>query len=133
MEMLSLLAVGLIGYMKRVEAGEKYPFPYPEALLCGFNQLLITCALRDIPRAQRPTSIPKFVATWAILPLAEWGVELDIPADVFIAGDRLLDPEYDGEPTVLCQKLSRGEVTLVESKPRDLASSGGRSHRRWGS
>jgi len=98
--MLSLLAVGLIPFMERVAAGEKDPFPYPDALLCGFNQLVLICALRDVPRAQRPTSISEFVADWAILPLAEWAVKLDIPADVFITGDRLLDPDYDGKPTV---------------------------------
>jgi pPIWI_RE three-gene island domain Y len=109
LEMLSLLAHGLISYMGRVAAGKKDPFPYPDALLRGFNQLLLTCALRDVPRAERPTSIPTFVATWATLPLTEWAVKLDIPADVFI-GDRLLDPDYDGRPTALCRKLSRGEV-----------------------
>ncbi len=81
--MLSLLAHGLIPYMEQVEAGEKDPFPYPNTLLRGFNQLILTCALRDLPRAQRPASIPEFVATWARLPLAEWGVNLNIPADVF--------------------------------------------------
>ena len=70
-EMLSLLAVGLIPHMKRVIAGELDPFPYPDALLCGFNQLILTCALRDVPRAQRPTSIPEFIATWGIMPLLE--------------------------------------------------------------
>ena len=109
LEMLSLLAHGLIPYMKQVEAGEKDPFPYPDALLRGFNQLILTCALHDIPRAQRPTSIPAFVTTWAILPLTEWAVKLDIPADAFITGDRLLDPDYDCRPTVLCRKLSRGK------------------------
>jgi pPIWI_RE three-gene island domain Y len=93
-----------------VVAGEKDPFPYPNTLVCGFNQLILTCALRDVPRAQRPKSIPEFVTTWAILPLAEWSVKLDIPAGVFIAGDRLLDPEYSGNPTALCKKLSRGEA-----------------------
>ncbi|KJH69650.1 hypothetical protein UH38_22740 [Aliterella atlantica CENA595] len=62
--------------------------------------------MRGVPRAQRPTSIPEFVATWAILPLAEWGVKLDVPADVFVVGDRLLDPAYDVRPTVLSQRLS---------------------------
>jgi hypothetical protein len=52
LEMLSLLAHGLIPYMERVVAGEKDPFPYPNTLLCGFNQLLLTCALRDVPRAE---------------------------------------------------------------------------------
>lgn len=106
-EMLSLLALGLIPFMERVVAGEKDPFPYPDALLCGFNQLILTCALRDVPRAQRPVSIPEFVATWGILPLSEWCVKLDVPADLFTADEQLLDPEYDGRPTQLCQKLSQ--------------------------
>lgn len=110
LEMLSLLANGLIPFMERVTAGEKDPFPYPDALLCGFNQLILTCALRDVPRAVRPKSIPAFVATWAIMPLPEWDVKLDIPAHMLAASDRLLDPDYDGRPTVLCRKLSRGEV-----------------------
>ena len=110
LEMLSLLANGLIPFMERVSAGEKDPFPYPNTLLRGFNQLILACALRDIPRTQQPASIPKFVSIWAILPLTEWAVKLDIPADVFIAGDRLLDPDYDSKPTALCRKLSRGEV-----------------------
>jgi len=50
LEMLSLLAHGLVPYMDRVEAGEKDPFPYPDILLRGFNQLLLTCALRDVPK-----------------------------------------------------------------------------------
>lgn len=110
LEMLSLLALGLIPFMEQVMAGEKDPFPYPKALLCGFNQLLLLCALRDVPRAQRPKSIPEFVATRAILSLSEWGVELDIPADILATGDRLLDPECDSRPTALCKKLSRGEA-----------------------
>lgn len=73
-EMLSLLALGLIPHMERVIAGEQNPFPYPDALLCGFNQLLLTCALRDVPRAQRPASIPEFITTWGVLPLSEWCV-----------------------------------------------------------
>lgn len=110
LETLSLLALGLTSYMKRIAAGEKDPFPYPEALLCGFNQLLIICALRDVPRMQRPKSITEFVATWAILPFSEWAVKLNIPADMLAVGDRLLDPAYNGEPTALCRKLSRGEA-----------------------
>ena len=113
LEMLSLLAVGLILYMGRVAAGEKDPFPYPDTLLRGFNQLILTCALRDVPRAERPISIPAFVTTWAILLLTEWAVKLDIPADVFTTGDHLLDPDYDGKPTALCRKLSRGKVDLL--------------------
>lgn len=109
-EMLSLLAVGLIPHMKRVIAGELDPFPYPDALLCGFNQLILTCALRDVPRAQRPTSIPEFIATWGIMPLLEWGVKLDVPADLFTSDERLLDPNCESRPTQLCQKLSRREA-----------------------
>lgn len=112
-EMLSLLAVGLIPHMERVIAGEQDPFPYPDALLRGFNQLILTCALRDVPKAQRPTSIPEFIATWGVLPLSEWGVKLEVPADWLTAGDRLLDPEYDLRPTQLCQRLSRGEAIVL--------------------
>ena len=107
--------------MERVAAGEKDPFPYPDTLLRGFNQLILTCALRDVPRAERPISIPAFVTTWAILLLTEWAVKLDIPADVFIAGDRLLDPECDGRPTALCRKLSRGEVMPRIAKGATIA------------
>lgn len=111
-EMLSLLAVGLIPHMERVIAGEQDPFPYPDALLCGFNQLILTCALRDVPRAQRPGSIPEFIVTWGVLPLSEWDVKLDLPAGLFTPSDRLLDPDCDSRPTALCQRLSRGEVFL---------------------
>jgi hypothetical protein len=121
LEMLSLLAHGLIPYMGRVATGEKDPFPYPDTLLCGFNQLILTCALRDVPRAQRPKSIPEFVATWATLPLAEWNLKLDISADVFTTGARLLDPECDGSPTALCRKLSRGEVIPRTAKGATIA------------
>lgn len=113
MEMLSLLALGLIFHMERVFAGEKDPFPYPDALLCGFNQLLLTCALRDVPRAQRPSSIPEFIATWGIMPLSEWCVKLNVPVDLLTTDERLLDPECDGRPTQLCQKLSRLEVVAA--------------------
>ncbi len=122
LEMLSLIAHGLIPFMERVTAGEKDPFPYPDALLRGFNQLILTCALRDVPRAERPTSIPAFVTTWAILPLTEWAVKLDIPADVFITGDHLLDRDYDGKPTALCRKLSRGEVMPRTAKGATIAN-----------
>lgn len=106
-EMLSLLALGLVPYMERVIAGEPDPFPYPDALLCGFNQLILTCALRDVPRAQRPASIPKFIATWGIMPLLKWGVKLGVPAGLLTTDERLLvDPECDSRPTQLCQKLS---------------------------
>lgn len=109
-EMLSLLAVGLIPHMEQVIAGEKDPFPYPDTLLCGFNRLLLTCALRDVPRAQRPASIPEFIATWGVLSLSEWCVKLEVPADLFTADERLLDPECESRPTQLCKQLSRGEA-----------------------
>ena len=112
-EMLSLLALGLIPHMERVIAGEQDPFPYPDALLCGFNQLILTCTLRDVPRAQRPASIPEFIATWGILPLSEWCVKLDVPADLFTPDERLLDPEYGGRPTQLCKQLSREEAVAA--------------------
>lgn len=126
-EILSLLALGLIPHMERVVAGEKDPFPYPDALLGGFNQLILICALRDVPRAQRPTSIPEFIATWGLLPLSEWCVKLDVPADLLTTDERLLDPECDSRPTKLCQQLSRGKavtamrertaLTALESTP----------------
>ena len=62
----------------------------------------------------------KFTA-WAILPLSEWGAKLDIPVDMLTAGDRLLDPDYDGRPTALCRKLSRGEVMLLAVKGATIA------------
>ncbi len=114
LEMLSLLALGLIPSMERVVAGEKDPFPYPDALLCGFNQLILTCALRDVPRAQRPASIPEFITTWGVMPFSEWCVKLDVPAGLFTVNDRLLNPECDSRPTQLCQKLSQGEAIAVE-------------------
>jgi pPIWI_RE three-gene island domain Y len=121
LEMLSLLAHGLILFMEQVAAGEKDPFPYPGTLLRGFNQLILTCALCNVPRAERPTSIPAFVTTWAILPLTEWAVNLDIPVDMLAAGDRLLDPDYDGRPTALCRKLSRGEAMPLTVKGATIA------------
>jgi len=39
--MLSLLAGGLIPYLQQVRAGKTNPFPYPDELLHGFNELLI--------------------------------------------------------------------------------------------
>lgn len=121
LEMLSLIAYGLIPYMEQVMVGGKDPFPYPDALLRGFNQLVLICALRDVSKAQQPASIPAFVTTWAILPLTEWAVNLDIPAGVFITGDRLLDPAYDGEPTALCRKISQGEVMPQTAKGATIA------------
>ena len=114
-EMLSLIALGLIPHMERVVTGEEDPFPYPDALLCGFNQLLRTCALREGPRGQRPASIPEFIATWGILPLSEWYVKLDVPADLFTTDERLLDPECDSRPTHLCRKLSQAQEIASEA------------------
>ena len=37
-------------------------------------------------------------------------MKLDVPVDMLAVGDRLLDPDYDGRPTALCRKLSRGEA-----------------------
>jgi hypothetical protein len=64
-------------------AGEK-TVPYPDALLCGFNQLILTCALRDVPRAQRPAVFLN-LANWGILPLSEWCVKVRRAADLFTA------------------------------------------------
>ena len=108
LEMLELLALGLIPYMDEVLAGEVNPFPYPEPLLRGFNQLCLTCALRDVDRKERPKSIPEFVQVWGPLPLSEWPLKLEVLADVLTAGDKLLDPELEGRPTQVCHKLSTG-------------------------
>lgn len=78
--------------------------------------MIITCALRDLLRAQRSASIVEFVGTWVILPFSERGVELDIPVDMLASGDRLLDPAYDREPIALCRRLSRGEA--IGQNPR---------------
>ena len=112
LEMLELLALGLIPYMDEVLAGEASPFPYPESLLRGFNQLCLTCALRDVERKERPKSIPEFVQMWGPLPLSEWPLKLEVLANVLTAGDRLLDPELEGRPTQLCYQLGKGTVKL---------------------
>ena len=49
-------------------------------------------------------------------------MKLDIPADVFIAGDRLLDLECDSRPTALCRRLSRGEVIPLTVKGATIAN-----------
>lgn len=54
LKILSLLSKGLISYLERVRAGETEPFPYPDALLRGFNQLGIACALQGVERALPP-------------------------------------------------------------------------------
>jgi hypothetical protein len=106
LEMLSLLARGLISYLEQVRAGEKEPFPYPDALLRGFNQLCLTCALQAVERAKRPSSIPDFVETWGRLPLAEWPLRLEIPSYTFTADDCLIEPNVDAFPTPLCFELA---------------------------
>ena len=108
LEMLQLIALGLIPYMDEVLAGETNPFPYPEPLLRGFNQLCLTCALRDVERKERPKSIPEFVQMWGPLPLSEWPLKLEVLADVLAYGDRLLDPDFDSRPTQLCYQLVKG-------------------------
>lgn len=42
-------------------------------------------------------------------------MKLEVPANLFTADDRLLDPEYDARPTALCQKLSRGEAIAARA------------------
>lgn len=112
LEMLQLIALGLIPYLERVLAGEESPFPYPEALLRGFNQLCLACALRDVARIEHPQSIPEFVQEWGSLPLLEWPLKLELPQDVLTPDARLLDPDLEGRLTQLCYKLSRGKFKL---------------------
>ena len=57
----------------------------------------------------------------ASLPLAEWGVKLDVSANMLVVGDRLLDPDYVGRPTALCRKPSRGEVMPLTVKGAAIA------------
>lgn len=109
LEMLQLIALGLIPYLNQIKAGEENPFPYPEALLRGFNQLCLACALRDVARKERPMSIPEFVAQWGPMPLLKWPLKLEVPPDILTPDDRLLDPDLDGRPTRLCYKLGRGK------------------------
>lgn len=109
LEMLQLIALGLILYLNRVRAGEENPFPYPEALLRGFNQLCLACALRDVARIERPTSIPEFVAQWGPLPFLDWPLKLEVPSHILTDSDRLLDPDLNGRPTKLCYELGRGK------------------------
>lgn len=104
-EILSLLARGLIEYLERVSAGEVDPFPYPDALLRGFNQLLIACALQEVDRAKRPKSIPEFVQIWATLPLVAWPLKLQTPYS-FTVDDYLVEPDLGDSPTQLCQRLA---------------------------
>ena len=106
LEILSLLARGLIDYLERVRAGEKDPFPYPDYLLRGFNQLGIACVLQGIERAKRPSSVPEFVTTWGIQPLGEWPLKLEIDSPTFSRDDYLIEPEQQDRPTQLCYKLA---------------------------
>jgi hypothetical protein len=107
LEILSLLATGLIDYLKRVRDGEQDPFPYPDALVRGFNQLGIACALQGVDRAKRPKSIPEFVKTWGTLPLAAWHLHLEIASYTFTTNDYLIELDL-GEPTQLCKELAQG-------------------------
>lgn len=106
-EILSLLASGLIKYLEQVRSGELDPFPYPDALLRGFNQLLLICALQEIDRAKRPKSIPEFVQNWATLPLAAWPLKLQTSYS-FGINDYLIEPDNSNRPTQLCKKLAAG-------------------------
>ena len=117
LEIISLLAKGLIEYFTRVTAGEEDPFPYPEALIRGFNQLNIACALQDVERVKRCKSIPEFVYNWGILPLTAWSIQLEITPYTLTGDDYLIDPDL-GLPTQLCQQLAQGlklEQSLVRS------------------
>ena len=105
LEILSLLAEGLIEYLERIRAGEVDPFPYPNALLRGFNQLLIACALQDVDRAKRPRSIPESVQSWASLPLVAWPLKLKTPRS-FSVEDYLIEPDLGDRPTQLCDRLA---------------------------
>ncbi|NEO31884.1 MAG: hypothetical protein F6K36_15895 [Symploca sp. SIO3C6] len=107
LEMLNLLAKGLIDYLEQVRGGEKDPFPYPDALLRGFNQLAIACALQGLERAKRPKSIPEFVEIWGALPLAAWPLQLDSLASYgFDGNDVLIEHDSGNYPTKLCQELA---------------------------
>lgn len=118
--MLSLLAKGLISYLERVRAGEKEPFPYPDALLRGFNQLGLACVLQAVDRDKRPASIPEFVETWGRLPLVEWSLKLEISAYAFTADDRLIEPNLDAFPTSLCFELAFPAIALPPSSARAI-------------
>lgn len=107
LEMLVLLSRGLISYSDRVVAGEQEPFPYPDALIRGFNQLCLICALQGVHRAKRPSSIPEFVKTWGGRPLLEWPLKLEISIYTLSADDQLIEPTLDGKPTQLCQELAQ--------------------------
>ncbi|MGE5658866.1 MAG: hypothetical protein ACM37W_19895 [Actinomycetota bacterium] len=102
-EMLCWLASGLISYLERVRAGEVDPFPYPDDLLRGVNQLLIACAVQEVDRSKLPKSVPDFVQQWATLPLAAWPLRLDGWNGI---EDCLIDA--GAYPTQLCEKLARG-------------------------
>ncbi|MGQ4650720.1 pPIWI_RE_Y domain-containing protein [Lyngbya aestuarii] len=106
LEMLTLLAKGLICYLGRLRIGEKDPFPYPDSLLRGFNQLRIACILQGVDRAKHPCSIPEFVEIWGRLPLLAWPLKLEISAYTFSNGDYLIEPGLDHRPTQLCKELA---------------------------
>ncbi len=105
-EILSLLASGVLEYFGRIRAGEKDPFPYPDPLIRGFNQLSIACALQNVERSKRPKGVIEFIETWGKLPLTKWALKLEV-ADAFAADDCLIKPDL-GKPTQLCQDLAQG-------------------------
>jgi hypothetical protein len=47
---------------------------------------------------------------------------LDVPADMLVVGNHLLDPDYDGRPTALCRTLSRGEGMPLTVKGATIAN-----------
>ena len=89
LEILQLLAVGLSEYMEQLLTEGRESFPYPEALVRGFNLLCLACTLQDIPVAKRPKTIPELIVTWAVQPLSEWSLELELPAEL-VAGSQQL-------------------------------------------
>ena len=106
-EILSLLASGVLEYFGRIRAGEKDPFPYPDPLIRGFNQLSIACALQNVERSKRPKGVVEFVETWGKLPLTKWALKLEVADYAFTADDCLIKPDVS-KPTQLCKDLARG-------------------------
>jgi hypothetical protein len=114
LEILSLLAIGLTEYFERIKAGEKDPFPYPDALIRGFNQLLIACALQNVERAKRPKGVLEFMQTWGRLPLMKWALQLEVFGYTFTVDDSLIEPNLS-RPTQLCRDLAR-DLKLGQTK-----------------
>ncbi len=93
-ELLSLLAKGLMEYQKRLRSGETDPFPYPEALVRGFNQLNIACTLQGVKRSKRPKSIPEFVETWGKIPVTQWPLQMELVSYTFTANGCLIETDH---------------------------------------